>query len=224
VALFGDRLDLAVAYAELLATEGTVRGLIGPREVPRLWDRHLVNCAAIQELIPSGSEVVDVGSGAGLPGLALAIARPDLSLILVEPLLRRASWLSDVVGRLDLDRVTVHRARAEELHGRLSVSIVTARAVAPLARLGSWCLPLLGPDGELLAIKGDYARVEMAASLPQLRRYGAVEASFVMAGAEMLSDPTSVVRVKVGSHGGGAPRSRPPRPPSARRRNNEGRQ
>ncbi|MFD0786389.1 16S rRNA (guanine(527)-N(7))-methyltransferase RsmG, partial [Micromonospora azadirachtae] len=114
-ALFGDRLDIAAAYAELLATDGVLRGLIGPREAPRIWDRHLLNCAAVAERIPEGTEVLDVGSGAGLPGLVLAIARPDLAVTLIEPLARRTSFLIEAVDRLGLgESVRVFRGRAEE--------------------------------------------------------------------------------------------------------------
>jgi 16S rRNA (guanine527-N7)-methyltransferase len=118
--VFGDRLDLAVRYAELLAADAIVRGLIGPAEVPRLWVRHLINCAVLGELIAPGRRVLDVGSGAGLPGLPLAIARPDLEVVLVEPLLRRSTWLEETVERLGLTSVEVRRGRAEELAGSLS--------------------------------------------------------------------------------------------------------
>ena len=161
--LFGDRLPLAVRYAGHLATTGTERGLIGPREVPRLWDRHLVNCAAVAELIPAGTRVTDVGSGAGLPGLVLAIARPDLRMTLLEPLLRRTVWLDEVVADLALDNVTVHRGRAEEWAGP-AVEVVTARAVAQLGKLWAWCGPMLAADGRLLALKGLSAQDELDAA------------------------------------------------------------
>jgi len=128
-------VDLAVAYAEALATDGVTRGLIGPREVPRLWERHLLNCAVVAEAIPDGSEVCDIGSGAGLPGLVLSIRRPDLRVTLVEPLLRRTTFLTEVAERLDLTNVEVVRDRAEALHGSRECSVVTSRAVAPLPRL-----------------------------------------------------------------------------------------
>src|SRR4051794_3351160 len=140
--VFGDHLPLAEHYAQLLATDGVVRGLIGPREAPRLWDRHLLNCAVLSELIDTDAYVVDVGSGAGLPGIVLAIARPDLLVTLVEPLARRCDFLVEAVEALALEeRVEVVRARAEEYTGPLA-DIVTARAVAPLDRLAGWCLPL----------------------------------------------------------------------------------
>ncbi len=129
------RLPLAERYAELLATDGVVRGLIGPREAPRLWERHLLNCAALAEVLPDGATVCDLGSGAGLPGLVVAIARPDLSVTLVEPLLRRTTFLEEVAAELGLESVEVVRGRAEELHGQRTFDVVTSRAVAPLERL-----------------------------------------------------------------------------------------
>ena len=164
---FGDRLPLAIAYARLLVTDGVMRGLIGPREAPRIWERHLLNCAALAELIPPDARVVDVGSGAGLPGIVLAVARPDVSVILVEPLARRTAFLEEAVAALGLDRTTVVRARAEELvpiRGRPRIDradVVTARAVAPLDRLTAWCLPLVADGGRLLALKGESAAEEV---------------------------------------------------------------
>src|SRR4051812_26987441 len=139
------RLPLAERYAELLATDGVVRGLIGPREAPRLWDRHLVNCALLGELLPEGATVCDIGSGAGLPGLVLAIARPDLSMTLVEPLLRRTTFLEEVAASLELTNVEVVRGRADALHGERTFDVVTSRAVAPLDRLLGWSMPLVSP-------------------------------------------------------------------------------
>src|SRR5437868_13263360 len=153
--LFGARLPLAVRFAELLARHGVERGLIGPREVDRLWDRHVLNSAVIGERIPEGARVVDVGSGAGFPGVPLAIARPDLSIVLLEPMARRVDWLAEVAEKLELP-ITIVRGRAEERPVREQLGgadIVTARAVAPLARLADWCLPLVRPDGFLVALK-----------------------------------------------------------------------
>ena len=170
-AVFGPAVDAAIEYGRLLATEGTVRGLIGPRELPRLWERHLLNSAAIASLVPAGARVVDVGSGAGLPGIPLALARPDLTGTLLEPLARRVAFLTECVDRLGLERVTVVRGRAEEGPVRRALGgadVVTARAVAPLDKLAGWCLPLLRPGGLLLAMKGSTAAAELAAvgSLP----------------------------------------------------------
>jgi 16S rRNA (guanine527-N7)-methyltransferase len=213
--IFGPRLDLAQQYAGLLATEATVRGLIGPREIPRIWERHLLNCAVVGELVDPSAEVVDVGSGAGLPGIPLAIARPDLTVTLVEPLLRRSTWLVDVVDRLELGNVSVRRARAEDLDGELHSAYVTARAVAPMSRLATWCLPLLRPGGVLLAMKGRSAEGELADAEGVIRALGGVDWRVVRAGSSTLSDPTSVVQVRVGSS---APRSQPSSPDPGRSR------
>jgi 16S rRNA (guanine527-N7)-methyltransferase len=188
--VFGPAVDAAAEYARLLATEGTVRGLIGPREVPRLWERHLLNSAAIASLVPVGARVVDVGSGAGLPGIPLALARPDLTVTLLEPLARRVAFLTECVRRLGLERVTVVRGRAEEDSIRRQLGgadVVTARAVAPLDKLAGWCLPLLRPGGLLLAMKGSTAAAELAATGPLP---GAADALLTQAG-----DPPATVIV-----------------------------
>ncbi|XNL28215.1 16S rRNA (guanine(527)-N(7))-methyltransferase RsmG [Longispora sp. K20-0274] len=194
--VFGDQLDAAIAYAELLATEGVVRGLIGPREAPRIWDRHLLNCAVVAELIPLGASVVDVGSGAGLPGIVLAVARPDLQVTLVEPLARRTAFLDEVVDQLDLTGVTVVRGRAEELVGRLApADIVTARAVAPLDRLAGWCLPLAAVGGRMLAMKGSTAAEEIAEHRNVILRLGGGQARVLSCGAGLIDPETTVVEV-----------------------------
>ena len=133
--LFGERRPRAEAFVAILADTGVSHGLIGPREVPILWERHVLNCAVIEDAFSRDARVIDVGSGAGLPGLAVAIARPDLDVHLVEPMLRRTEWLEHTTRELDLDNVTVHRGRAEEFHGQLSAPFVTARAVARLDKL-----------------------------------------------------------------------------------------
>jgi 16S rRNA (guanine527-N7)-methyltransferase len=191
-----ERLTLAERYAELLATQGVLRGLIGPREAPRLWDRHLLNCAVLGELIPDGALVADVGSGAGLPGLVLAIARPDLRVTLVEPLLRRTRFLDEAVELLELgDRVEVVRGRAEDLAGGPVYQVVTARAVAPLDRLARWCLPLVAPTGELVAMKGASAAAEAAEAGRALRELGCAPPVVVELGAGVLPETTWAVRV-----------------------------
>jgi 16S rRNA (guanine527-N7)-methyltransferase len=198
-ALFGDRLRLAERYAEALATTGAERGLIGPREVPRIWDRHLLNCVALAELIPDGVELADVGSGAGLPGLPIAIARPDLSVFLVEPLLRRVVWLRDVVTDLGLTNVEIIRGRANAVaETGQAFDLVTARAVAPLTTLLELCLPLVRPGGELLAMKGDSAAEELVDAEPTLKQLGASEWSVAVCGEGVLTTPTTVVRVLAG--------------------------
>ncbi|GAA2794327.1 16S rRNA (guanine(527)-N(7))-methyltransferase RsmG [Kitasatospora sp. CM 4170] len=201
--VFGDRFDAAVRYTELLATAGVRRGLIGPREVPRLWDRHVLNCAVLAELLPPGSTLCDVGSGAGLPGIPVALARPDVSVTLLEPLLRRTTFLEEVVRELGLENVTVLRGRAEEMVGKLAVDVVTARAVAPLERLAGWGLPLLRPHGQMLALKGDSAEQELAESRAGLAKLGAVEWSVISVGEGTLETSTRVVQVKAGESPGG---------------------
>ncbi len=201
-AIFGDALDRAVAYAEILATDGTLRGLIGPREVPRLWDRHLLNSAVVAELIPPAARVVDAGSGAGLPGIPLALARPDLAVTLLEPLARRYDFLTECVDRLGLAGVTVVRGRAEEGPVRRALAgadVVTARAVAPLDRLAGWCLPLLRDGGRLLAVKGETAAAELAAARSALTRAGAAGAEVLRCGAGAVDPPTTVVAVTRGT-------------------------
>lgn len=174
-----ERLPLAERFASLLAGAGVERGLIGPREVPRLWERHLLNCAALAPSLPAGCRVADVGSGAGLPGVVLALARPDLRVTLVEPLHRRVVFLEEVLGELGLAEsgtdgglVTVVRARAEQLHGQRRFDVVTSRAVAPLARLLGWCMPLVEPEGYALAMKGASAAAEVAAERAWVGRQG----------------------------------------------------
>jgi 16S rRNA (guanine527-N7)-methyltransferase len=195
--VFGPALPAAVAYADLLATEGVVRGLIGPREAPRIWERHLLNCAVVGELIPKDASVVDVGSGAGLPGIVLAIARPDLAVVLVEPMARRAAFLAEAVTTLDLaSRVSVLRARAEELAGAVvPADVVTARAVAPLDRLAAWCLPLAARGGRLLALKGASAAEEVVGHRDAIRRLGGATPVIRRCGVGLVDPPATVVEI-----------------------------
>lgn len=227
--LFGDRFADALRYAELLADPGVRRGLIGPREVPRLWERHLLNCAVLSEVIEPDVSVCDVGSGAGLPGIPLALLRPDLSITLLEPLLRRTTFLEEVVKLLGLGNVTVVRGRAEEVMGKMPpVDVVTARAVAPLERLAGWGLPLLRPHGEMAVLKGDTAEEELKAARAALHRLGAVDATIVQVGEGVVDPLSTVVRVVVGESPGGvraatrrakaARASRTPRGGTGRRR------
>lgn len=195
---FGDRLELAERYVSHLASSGIVRGLVGPREVPRLWGRHVLNCAAVQELVARGARVADVGSGAGLPGLCLALARPDLTLTLIEPLERRVHWLDEVVADLGLENVRVVRARAEQAaEGIGEVDVVTARAVSALVGLVDITLPLLRGTGELLALKGRTASDEVDRARRKLDRLGVRSAEIVTAGGNVLAEPTTVVRVSL---------------------------
>ncbi|MFD5080666.1 16S rRNA (guanine(527)-N(7))-methyltransferase RsmG [Streptomyces sp. NPDC058274] len=202
--VFGDRFADAVRYAELLAEAGVQRGLIGPREVPRLWERHLLNCAVLSEVVPEGVTVCDVGSGAGLPGIPLALVREDIKITLLEPLLRRTTFLTEVVELLGLDHVTVVRGRAEEVMGKLTpVHVVTARAVAPLDRLATWGIPLLRPYGEMLALKGDTAEEELKSAATALSKLGAVDTSILHVGEGIVDPLSTVVRVEVGESPGG---------------------
>lgn len=193
---FGAHLEQLSAYATQLAGDGVLRGLIGPREVPRLWDRHLLNCAVLVEALPEGSRIADVGSGAGLPGLVLAILRPDTEVTLIEPLLRRVGFLEECIASLGLGHVRVRRARAHEcleLFGCFDV--VTARAVASLDRLVDWTMPLLRPGGRLLALKGARASEEVELAGPRL---GGADVSAVTVrryGQGIVDVPTTVVEV-----------------------------
>jgi 16S rRNA (guanine527-N7)-methyltransferase len=193
--IFGDQLNSARRYAELLAEIGVERGLLGPREIDRVWDRHILNCAAVAELLEPGERVADIGSGAGLPGIPLAIAKPGLHVVLVESLLRRAEFLNMVVAELGLD-VEVLRARAEDATAREAVGgcdVVTSRAVASLDKLARWSLPLLRPGGRMLAIKGDRADDELREHRRVMDRLGATGARVMECGVSYLSPPARVV-------------------------------
>jgi len=215
-ALFGAQLGVARQFVVHLATSAVMRGLIGPREVPRLWERHLLNCASIAELIAPGATAVDVGSGAGLPGVAVAIARPDVEVTLVEPLQRRVAWLEEVVSDLRLGNVHILRGRAEEVRGQLVVDVAMARAVAALPVLAGWCLPLVRPGGELLALKGRSAEGELADSADKLAALGATGWRIVSCGVGILEEPTTVVAVTSGRSAGMAKAAKRPSPSSKR--------
>ncbi|WP_068159281.1 16S rRNA (guanine(527)-N(7))-methyltransferase RsmG [Rhodococcus phenolicus] len=197
--VFGERFALAQEYHRSLSTDGVERGLIGPREVPRLWDRHLLNCAVLGELIEKDETVVDVGSGAGLPGIPLAIARPDLKITLVEPLLRRSVYLAEFVETHGLENVLVVRGRAEQpgvLQEAGGADVVTSRAVAPLAKLAKWSLPLIREGGRMLALKGSSAAEEIDRDREELARLGAGGLEVLECGAGLLEVPTIVVKAE----------------------------
>jgi len=213
VAEFGAALTKAERYAELLATDGVTRGLIGPRETSRLWDRHLMNCALVAEFLPERGELVDIGSGAGLPGIVLAMLRPSLHVLLLEPLLRRSVFLEECIRTLDLPNATVLRARAEDKAAAgIRADVATARAVAPLDKLAGWAAGLLRADGQLIAIKGQSAEAELADARPVLARLGVRSAEVLQAGHGRVVSATTIVRVVMGGHGreerAGAQRSR----------------
>lgn len=199
--LFAGRQREILRYSTLLATAGVQRGLIGPREVECLWERHIFNCAVIAPAFAKGAEVADLGSGAGLPGLVLALSRPDLRITLIEPLQRRVAFLNEVIEDLSIAGVTVFRARAEDMHGSLQVDSVTARAVAPLHRLAGWALPLCRPGGELVAIKGAAAYEEVMAARPRLLELSTEEPILEQYGEEVVSSPTTVVRIRLSRPG-----------------------
>ncbi len=220
--VFGSRAERAGVYRDLLAGPGVERGLIGPREVPRLWDRHLLNCAYLGEVIDQGASVIDIGSGAGLPGIPLALARPDVQVRLVEPLERRYTFLREAIAELGLrDQVAVARGRAEDVRGEFSASVVTARAVAPLATLYGWALPLVVTGGHLIAIKGRSASDEIAAAAATLEQMGITETPEVLQVGPDAESGTTVVRVARG-HGplrsAAAPATQKRRAPRSRRR------
>lgn len=168
---FGLSFGQMEAYAHMLEDEGELRGLIGPRELPRLWSRHLVNSAAVLDFIPKKAQVLDVGSGAGFPGIVIAICRPELDVHLAEPMGRRVEWLQDVVSELGLDNVTIHQARCEDLHGKGKADVVTSRALANMAKLTRLTSKLIAPGGRLVALKGRRAAVEIEEARYELKRH-----------------------------------------------------
>ncbi|MFV8172078.1 16S rRNA (guanine(527)-N(7))-methyltransferase RsmG [Mycolicibacterium peregrinum] len=196
--VFGDRLETAERYAAILAGAGVEWGLIGPREVDRLWDRHILNSSALGELLAPDERVADIGSGAGLPGIPLALARPDVHVTLIEPLLRRSEFLREAVDELGLD-IAVVRGRAEDADVRKSVGeldVVTSRAVASLDKLTRWSMPLLRVDGRMLALKGERAEAEIEEHRRVMASLGAVDARVVKCGVNYLNPPVTVVAVR----------------------------
>lgn len=191
--VFGDSLDLVVRFAALLAQEGEKRGLIGPRELPILWDRHLINSAAVSQFIDDGERVADVGSGAGFPGLVLGIMRPNVEIHLIETMERRCVWLRDVIDALELRNVTVHRGRAEDLSFDFGFDVVTARAVAAVSKLAHWTVPLLAAHGRLVLLKGRRAAEELEAARKVLRKLGIRKNSIEEVSMPGSSDSTFIV-------------------------------
>jgi len=187
--VFADAWPAVQAFADLLVAEGELRGLIGPRELPRLWSRHLLNSSAVAQFVPEGVSFADVGSGAGFPGVVLALMRPDVEVRLIEPMERRVAWLDYVIERLGIGNATVERARAEELHGTVTFDVVSARAVAALKKLVPWVGPLIAPGGSLVALKGERAATEIDEAEKALRKYRLRDATV----HEVLVDGTDEV-------------------------------
>jgi 16S rRNA (guanine527-N7)-methyltransferase len=198
VAVFGAALPAAEQYVRMLAGPGVDWGLLGPREVPRLWTRHVLNCAALTDLVPSPATLVDLGSGAGLPGIVLALLLPDVQVTLLERMERRAKFLTQCVAELNLGNTRVLRASSEEVAGQLGADVVTARAVAPLGRLAGLAAGLVRPGGLILAIKGATADKEVAEARPVLRRLGMREVAVVRAGDGKVDRAATVVRLIAG--------------------------
>lgn len=203
VQVFGDRLDLARRFTADLAAFGEQLGLIGPLEASRLWSRHIINCALVAPFLQSGGRVGDVGSGAGLPGLVLAIARPDAHLVLIEPMERRTDWLLAETDRLGLTNVTVLRARAEEVPGTGALDVgrfdqVTARAVSALTKLVPLVAPLVREGGELLFLKGARVHDEIAAASTVMRKHRLRDIEVLELGAGIVPEATRLFRATVG--------------------------
>jgi 16S rRNA (guanine527-N7)-methyltransferase len=198
VSVFGAALPAAEQYVRMLAGPGVAWGLLGPREVPRLWTRHMLNCAALTDLVPSPSALVDLGSGAGLPGIVLALLLPDVQVTLLERMERRAKFLTQCVADLRLGNARVLRASAEEVAGQVDADVVTARAVAPLGRLAGLAAGLVRPGGLILAIKGATADQEVAEARPVLRRLGMREVAVVRVGDGKVDRAATVVRLIAG--------------------------
>lgn len=194
--IFGDRIELARGYAKALARDSDLLGLLGPRELPKLWSRHVLNSAVVGDLLKTGEKVADLGSGAGLPGIPMAIYRPDCSFTLVEPMERRSNWLQQITDELGLQNVTVRRLRAEDLHDEL-FDVVTARAVAALDKLLRLSVPLTKQGGRILALKGQRANEEIAEARKLFKKLKIADSKVVLAGAGLLVEPTLVVETQL---------------------------
>jgi len=194
--IFGSRINLARKYAAALVRDGDELGLLGPREMPKLWTRHILNSAVVGEVLEEGQKVADIGSGAGLPGIPLAIACPNIEFVLIEPMERRSSWLQQLVTDIGLTNVRVLRARAEEVLEN-DFDVVTARAVSALPKLLRMTVPLVRPGGEVVALKGSRAEVEIEESKPLMKKLKLKSFEIVMTGENLLAEPTRVVRTRL---------------------------
>lgn len=195
--LFGNRIELARSYTAELGERGEELGLIGPLEPPRLWTRHILNCALLAPLLRPGT-VGDVGSGAGLPGLVLAIARPDVDLVLIEPMERRVDWLRSESERLGLENVSVVRARAEEAALPAPLDQVTARAVSALSKLIPITAPLVREGGELVFMKGARVEEELEGAAKAVRKARLRDIEVLVLGEGIVPEATRVFRATVG--------------------------
>lgn len=195
---FGERYALVSRFAERLRTEGEIRGLIGPREVSRLWERHILNSAAVTPYLGGATSVADIGSGAGLPGLVLAIQRPDVEFQLIEPMERRTTWLQEIVDALSLDNVTINRGRAEEYHDAFEVDVVTSRAVAALNKLARMSLPLVRKGGAMVVLKGRNVDREIEPARKVLRSFKAAEPEILEGRTIEGVEPTTILRIRRG--------------------------
>ena len=193
--IFGLNIDKARAYTAALIADGETLGLLGPREYPRIWTRHVLNSAVVAELVPAGVTVADVGSGAGLPGIPMAIAQPEAHFTLIEPMERRSDWLKEQVQKLELKNVSVLRARAEEVGE--AFDIVTARAVKALPQLLQMCVPMTKHGGEIIALKGEKAQLEIDDSKRLMKKLDIQSFDIVFTGEQFLDEPTRVVRTKL---------------------------
>ena len=193
---FGDSFSLVSRFAEMLHDQGELRGLIGPREVSRIWERHILNSAAVVQYLPTSGTIADIGSGAGLPGIVIAAMLPEAEVLLIEPMERRCTWLNEVVEELGLANVEVKRGRAEEYHGAFQCEAVTSRAVAALEKLARMSLPLVERGGEMVVLKGKNVQQEIEPARKVLRKYKTEEPQILEAFSVEGVEPTTVLRVR----------------------------